>query len=127
MNKQEKLLLLLAVLIATAIHFLPVLLGEYASERAVRRLKLRFNAELTSGKGCSERLAYLKILINNYASVEDKRIFLEKDPERLRAAVDALEIRSTRRWQRMTPQFYVAVIGPIIMPVMVYAIKGLLR
>lgn len=125
-KREDVLVLLLTLLLITAYCFCPPFIQMYIEEMEVHELKSLFNRDLERGV-CSERMECLKILINNYASVQDKQIFREQDLATLRAAVGNLRIGHANEWQFQTPHFQIAVLGPTLIPIILYIFKSLMK
>lgn len=126
-KKEDVLVLLFTLLLVTAYCFWPVFIQMYCEEMEIHRLKLLFNRDLEEGNLCPEGLRCLKILINNYTSVQDKKIFGEQDAAMLSRAVDDLKTRHIGEWHFQTPQFQVAILGPTLFPILLYIFKILIK
>ena len=115
--------LIVAVLLAAAYWLGPLLMNEYTRESKILVLKRMFNHYLTEGTKSKRALRCLMMLINNYDSVKNKEILFGGDESAWEEAEKTLCIEHRDRWYRWTIHFHTAVIGPIMIPILVYCLK----
>lgn len=126
-NKQTKAYgLLVAVIIATLYHLGHAHYAVYVLEAEKNRLKRAFNTNLQQNRLTKDSAYYLKVLINNYESVQDKSIFNETDSVALRVGIERLVIVHSPVLHLYTPRFQIAILGPILLPIMSYIVKNTL-
>ncbi|KAI5178986.1 hypothetical protein PAEPH01_2588 [Pancytospora epiphaga] len=116
--------LMFIFILITTYHFLPILYGTYSQHRIIKRLKKTFNEILLQDSPDLERMKYLKILINNYTSHEDSKIF-EYENDKLKNILKNIKIIHTKLWQIYTLKYQAIILGPTVIPVLLYIVKQL--
>lgn len=123
-EKLDTILLICMLFIATLYHLVPPLMSLWATSRAKYNHKVLFN-KMMDERVSEEILGHLKILINNYESLQNSDVLRSRDAYELKKAVDDLKICHSKVWRFYTPYFYFMLFGPIYLPVLVYIIKKL--
>lgn len=124
-SRKEAIVLLCSIVVAIAIHLSPVLYRSWATERSIRRHKAAFNRMMQEGLVEKDVLMYLKILINNYESLENVSILHSTSVGELREATENLVPVHCVRFLKYSPMLNVVMLGPLLASPTVFAIKRL--
>lgn len=126
-NKSKEIFLLFQIFVALIIHiFWPIIL-DLNVEKHKKQAMIAFNQELKSQKTSLEVLSYLKILINNYESLNNTSILNSRDVKELKMACDSLEPIQKKYFLYYSLSFNLAVIGSILVPGLSYSIKRIYK
>lgn len=125
-SRKEAIILMCSILVAIAIHLGPVLYRSWAIEKSILRHKAVFNQMVQDGTVGREILMYLKILINNYESLDDVSILQSTSADELRKATESLMPVHCVKFLKYSPRLNMIVLGPLLGPPAVFVIKRVL-
>lgn len=126
-DKKEAMVLLCSIFIAIVIHVGPVFLDSWITERDIFRHKETFNQMMRDGSTKEETLKYLKILINNYESLEDTSILESTNVADLKKVTESLTPVHRTEFLKCSPMMNIAVLGPLLVPSTLFSIKRITR
>ncbi len=117
-------ILLIGIIFLLFYHFFFFFYEDHIKEKKILDLKIEFNRDLENNILSSEHAKYLKILINNYVSIEDKSIFKEKyNFAKCKYYADNLKFKNREEWTWNSEEFNAAVLGPMFFPIVVSLLK----
>lgn len=124
-NKKEYIVLIISIISAFLIHLAPFYYHSFILNSKILKAKQSFNDLLKDNSVDTEILKCLKILINNYESLEDESVLNSGNLEELQDAVENIKIQTHDKILKYSPLMTLSMLGSVTITPIVFSLKKL--